>query len=368
MSVSVIQYLNTRKLLESIMVQALGSSYLLGASTQKLKQIYNAEAEELKQVHDVFIQGGITRDNWRDFLGQKQYTVAYTNFFDIEVQNYAGDWNAVVDTYLFAGSKPLINGFSGGLGHPFIHLAYAYEFNSSVVATEALSMGCTEYDDIHRFIDRYPDDNSTYQTASLEKVLNMVRDDRRFDDMFDQPGFANVFTTLEQRETIVLEHWNGWIVTDPYEQLDDCMFTASRLAIETSNSKGEFDFYLAHVLTVGHALRILLPLMPVVWHIPVMKQYGLFTILVYIAQLRPAFDAQNIESWELKASNWSKISEDAVNNELSVDIHFPKVVRALKVAEEAWGSKHRHFMKAAEKFIAEFKRWTGFGLGVDVIP
>jgi hypothetical protein len=146
------------------------------------------------------------------------------------------------------------------------------------------------------------------------------------------------------------------------------MFTASLLSVGAGLPLGEFDFYLAHVLTVGHALRVLFPVFPRNWHIPIMRQYGLFTILVYIAQLRPAFKEEDIASWDLQSSSWENVAQKSQKNELSVDVHFPKVVRALKVAEETCGSRGKHFMKASEKFISEFRGWTGFGLGVDVIP
>lgn len=43
-----------------------------------------------------------------------RYTVAYTDFFDQEVQESGGDWKQVVERYLYSGKEPFINGFSGG--------------------------------------------------------------------------------------------------------------------------------------------------------------------------------------------------------------------------------------------------------------
>jgi hypothetical protein len=41
-------------------------------------------------------------------------TVALVNFFEREFEKNGRDWKAVVQHYLFQGSEPLINGFSGG--------------------------------------------------------------------------------------------------------------------------------------------------------------------------------------------------------------------------------------------------------------
>jgi hypothetical protein len=42
------------------------------------------------------------------------YTVAYVDFFDEEIKQQDGDWKRVLKSYLFSGSKPLINGYAGG--------------------------------------------------------------------------------------------------------------------------------------------------------------------------------------------------------------------------------------------------------------
>lgn len=43
-----------------------------------------------------------------------RYTVAYVDFFDEEVRKNNGDWEKVVQEFLYTGSEPLINGFCGG--------------------------------------------------------------------------------------------------------------------------------------------------------------------------------------------------------------------------------------------------------------
>ncbi|KAH6665509.1 MGS207 protein [Halenospora varia] len=348
----------------SHMPHVLGSSCLLGASSSKLEEIYNHEAETLNPINSQFILGGVTQQNWRDFLARKEYTVAFTNFFDEEVAKNHGNWKEVLKKYLFAGEEPLINGFSGGLGHPFIHLAYAYEFQSKEVATEALSLGCTEYDPTHRYLDRNPANNSTYSSTSLADIITSIHKDQRFGGYFEQPGYTNIANILSKQEGAILEHWNSWIVDDPAKKLENCLDLAALLATCT-NSAEQYDLFLAHVLTVGHALRVLLPYFSLEQQVTVMRQYGLFMILVYIAQLRPPFSKAEMESVNLKGRDWGWVSQKALTATWSIDSHCAKVIRALKVSAETWGEKDDVYCKAAVQFVTEFNNWTGFGLGVE---
>ncbi|KAH7142685.1 MGS207 protein [Dactylonectria estremocensis] len=356
-----------RLLFHNHVPHALGSSYLLGASSAKLEEIYASDAPNLTVIDVGVLRNAITRENWREYLGQKKYTAAYVDYFDSEVEKNGGNWNKVVEDHLYSGTKMLINGFSGGLGHPFIHLAYGYEFDCKEVVTEALSLGCTEYDQTHKYLDSSPPDNSTYKTTSLADVLEKLHSDHRFDGYSEHLGFANIFTLLGKFESEVLEHWNALVVEDATTQLKDWLQTAATLAVSAVNAEGGLDFYLAHVLTVGHALRILLPLMPEQHRISVMKQYGLYTILVYLAQLRPSFGPDAIKSFKAEHLSWDAINKSALESKWSNDVHWPKVVRALKVVEDLRGSEDGYYKLAAVKFLAEFDGWTGFGLGVDAI-
>ncbi|WYZ35412.1 hypothetical protein EsH8_X_000059 [Colletotrichum jinshuiense] len=327
-----------RLLFHNHLPHALGSSYLLGATEAQLEKIYATESCELDAADDdKFHHERITTDNWRDYLGRKQYTTAYADFFDDEVEKNGGDWMIVVENYMFSGQQPVINGFSGGLGHPFIHLAYAFEFNHKEVATEALSLGCTEYDPTHEFLDTAPKDNSTYKTTKLEQVLGNIRSDGRFDGIADQPGFANIYSVLAHHTPEVLEHWNAWVVNDPGKQLGDCAHTAAVLLMVTSTDEGEFDFYLAHLLTVAHALRIILPHYSFERQISLMRQYGLYAILVYLAQLRPQPEWREQKSRGVKSTpSWDEIYKSALGNKWFVDVHFPKVVRGIGAINLEW--------------------------------
>ncbi|KAJ5612512.1 hypothetical protein N7510_005706 [Penicillium lagena] len=357
-------------ILHSHLPHLLGSAYFLGASAEQLEELYEHEVTTLKEINDTFITGAaISRNNWREFLGQKSYTVAYVQYFDEELKRNNGDWKKVLRQYLFPRPEPLINGFSGGLGHPFIHLAYAWELRAPTVATEALSLGCTENIEVHGLLDNYPADNSTYKTSSLADVIRRIHDDKRFDGLFEHQGITNAESLMQQRFEAVLEHWNAWEVDNPLQQLENCCDVSVLLAIATGDRERKFDFYLVHTMTVAHALRVLWELFPEDQRSCILRQYALFVIIVYICQLKPEVNFDQIDAIEsvqlADGDDWDLVARRALRHKWMKDSHFFKVIRAPKAFEETYGSKNDFYRKASAKFLAEFDGWEGFGLGVE---
>lgn len=253
------------------------------------------------------------------------------------------------------------------MGHPFIHLAYAYEFDSKEVASEALSLGCTEVDFMHKYFDNPPADTgkSTYKTKDLLEILGRVVDDKRFDGLFEHPGFMNTFAIHAKAEDVLLEHYNAFVLDDVEVQFEQIFDVAARIAVETGDAERQFDFFLIHILTAFHALRVILPYAPVEHRGNMVKQFVMWTLLMYVAQLRRPVQTDLVKKVDLKGRGWDYVRDQALNSRFSLDSHYVKVVRALKVGEELYGEKDGWYLKAAIKFVDEYREWTGFGLGVE---
>ncbi|KAJ5904846.1 uncharacterized protein N7473_001762 [Penicillium subrubescens] len=356
-------------ILHSHLPHLLGSAYALGADSEQLNRSYEHEIKQLVPIARGFIRGdAISQENWRNFLNHKEYTVALQDFFDNEVKKKQGDWGKVLEEYLYSGPSPLINGYSGGLGHPFIHLAYAYEFRSKEVATQALSQGCTEYNPIHLFLDHPSPDTSAYKTNSLATIFEKVRTDSRLDNLFDNPGYNNLETLQEaQNLAILLEHWNAWEVADTLQQFEECCDLSVLLSISNGNPDVSFDFFNAHIMTVAHALRVLWHYLPPQRHVPVLRQYALFGIMTYVCQLRPKFTIESVEAVKTDGRDWQWVIDTALPDKWALDAHFFKVIRAPKAFEETFGRKDDFYLKAAIKYVTEFRGWKGHGKGVSGI-
>jgi hypothetical protein len=90
-------------------------------------------------------------------------------------------------------------------------------------------------------------------------------------------------------------------------------------------AKGKYDFFIVHVLTSSHAIRILLPLLPAKFHVSLLRQWWLFALAVYIAQMRPEIDmgkAMGNDGSEKKG--WKYVVDKALNGPHSTDAHHVK--------------------------------------------
>ncbi|KAF2013102.1 hypothetical protein BU24DRAFT_349713 [Aaosphaeria arxii CBS 175.79] len=337
----------------------LGSAYILGATREHLIEIYEKEAEELEPWHDS--PGEISQDDWRKFLGKREYQRAFVDFFEDQLVLRKYDWKALLNEYLFEGEEPLINGLISGLGHPLIHLGYAYELDSRTVAIEALALGTCFYSSLHKYIDdpSYTKPSPVHY-SSLYDILKKVKEDARFDGLYDHRS-GDISKLLEEREGVFLEYWNAWELTNPTEQFRYSQEAAVAILIGTEPpEQTKFDFFLCHLLTSSHAVRILLPLIPAKHHINLVRQWWLFTLAVYIAQTRPEIKRDVISNYDLAGRDWKFVVDKALHSGHSLDAHFTKALRSMQVASDTWGDESQYYLKAAVKFANEFGGWAGF--------
>lgn len=249
------------------------------------------------------------------------------------------------------------------MGHPLIHLGYAFELSSRELAIEALGLATTSYNFLHKYLDDPAYSKpSGYSTSSPLDILQQVSKDKRFDGLFEEPGADNIESLFQNHEDAVLEHWNAWRISHPVTQFEDSQHAATALLVASQGcSSTKFDFFLVHLLTTSHAVRILIPFIPPSFHVALVRQWWLLTLAVYIAQLRPQINVGNITNYDLKGKDWKWAEKQAVESKRSLDAHYVKAIRAMKEAAKTWGDKNEFYLKAAVKFGETFDGWGGFG-------
>jgi hypothetical protein len=242
-------------------------------------------------------------------------------------------------------------------------MGYAFELHSHVLAIEALAMACCSYNSLHKYVDHPPKSTGSASSASLLDILGRVKSDQRFDGAFPHPGAADLDKLFEEREAEVLEYWTSWDITNPKKQFEESQFLAAALLVGTDGGggkTGEYDFFFVHLLTSSHAVRILIPLIPAEFQIPLVKQWWLLALAVYIVQGRPLVDVDSIRSLDIEGKDWKYVGNQALTGKQSLDSHYVKGVRALKEAADTWGDNEGLFLKAAVKFGDGFTKWGGF--------
>jgi hypothetical protein len=184
-------------------------------------------------------------------------------------------------------------------------------------------MASGEYDFLHKYLDDASYTKpSTYSTTSPLEILHKISGDKRFDGLFDSRGSDNIKALFKDHENIVLEHWNAWTISDPNKQFSDSQEAAVALVVRTVEpGTHAYDFFMVHILTTSHAVRILLPLIPKKFHISIVRQWWLLTIAVYVSQLRPKIN----DDIEVKpAQGWKYVEDKTINSPWATDAHYVK--------------------------------------------
>lgn len=331
----------------------LGSLYLLGASDNKLEEAYETMCKEMDPYESS--PEKITLSNWRQFLGNKHFCKSYADFFHEQLTTNGNNWQTKFNEFLLENKQePLINGVIGGVAHPLIHIGYAYELNNEIVGAEALTMAAVCYNYLHKTVDQLQPPNSPCKTA-LE-IFHNIRSDIHL-PIYDKPGVGNLEKTVKTYHDLVLSHYNQWkINTENIDKTIEELFDLSVYVYGATHKSEqiEFDFFLLHLLTSMHAIRMIRPHiddLQIFQHI--LFQYFYFAIILYITQLRPEINEKLIHDYSIDNStkNWNYVIDRSLNTALVDDAHLVKIIRALRDAEQVYGNKNDFYLKMAVKTV-----------------
>ncbi|EHK17472.1 uncharacterized protein TRIVIDRAFT_57344 [Trichoderma virens Gv29-8] len=349
-------------------VHILSSAYLLGANENQLHDIYNNEIKDLVPWEPS--PSEVIDEDWRDFLGDKEYQRAFVDYYEDKLaMEFAYDWKQELQHFLFSGEEPLFHGLIGGrrnsfkrllLGHPLIHLGYAYEVDSKEVAMEALALTSVQYNFFHKYLDNgsYTKPSPLKSRSPLDLLIQMSKDNR-FGKVPEDLPLSDMEAFLDKNESLLLEYWNGWdIDDDPKKQFELSQEAAVALLVATVKpGTHAYDFFFVHLLTTSHAVRILLPFLPPKHHVTLVREWWLFVLAVFIIKGRPLPDPDSVES-DLKGKNWKYVEDKALNSAWSKDAHFVKAIRAIREAARTWGDVHERYLRAAVTFVDNFHGWV----------
>lgn len=244
---------------------------------------------------------------------------------------------------------------------------------------EALALTCVQYNFFHKYLDNrsYTRPSPLKSKAPLDLLTKLSKDDR-FGKAPEDLGDLEEF--LDKNESLFLEYWNGWDVDDdPKKQFELSQEAAVALLVATvPPGTHAYDFFIVHLLTTSHAVRILLPFVPPKHHVSLVREWWLLVLAIFIVRGRPLPDPDNVES-DLKGKNWKYVVDKALNSAWSKDAHFVKgtsftltlqlhaegmtltlmstAIRAMKEAAQTWGDVHERYLRAAVTFVDNFHGW-----------
>ncbi|KAK7888004.1 hypothetical protein LTR67_009399 [Exophiala xenobiotica] len=354
----------------------LGSAYLFGGTADHLNDVYEESSTRDNLEHWEDSPSEIALHDYREFLGRKPYQRAFVDFFEDQLVLQGYDWKAVVEKFLFERTssgpnrEPIFNCLTAGLGHPLIHLGYAYELNSREVAMEALGLAATCYNPtLAKLFEKFEKNNkpsvpvpTTYTTNSIFEVFARVQADKRLDHAFDDGPKDQLdhLWTDPVLSSILLEHWSAWKITDPNTDFAQSQELAVALHTSSASSVGGhgYDFLLVHLLTTSHAVRILTPFLEGQHHLPLVREWLLIALSIYITQNRPVINRAFVSEYDTQGRGWDFVTKAALEGEHKFDAHFVKGCRAMLEAERTWGKQDGYWLKGAVKFADEFSGWV----------
>ncbi|KAG0265334.1 hypothetical protein BGZ95_003359 [Linnemannia exigua] len=288
------------------MVQDALTRYALGGTSRDLYQTFKRfrpDKERIPPTPTITI----TSRNWRDWLGHKSYYHDYLDFFDQELRLIEEEVYTKTETALTPGQlsspcsptrtattsrmaqlvaeylTPLIPGLCASTG-ALIHLGYGVEFGSRLAMAEGLAYACISYQPATTcFIpsnapsswdqEQHQKTGTTASTAGVPKksptvsILNMIRNDKRLDGMFDA-GFQGCLNVVMSSRVSLLKSYLGMWTSQVHsvdEALKDLSQTSSLLLFTATNRFGDqqqLDKHLANVLLATHAARFLIHVLP----------------------------------------------------------------------------------------------------------
>ncbi|KAK9256341.1 hypothetical protein V1507DRAFT_450401 [Lipomyces tetrasporus] len=348
----------------------LGSAYLLGANGKQLVDLYESESKVLDPWKEDS-PAEVTADDWRNFYGQRVYQRGYKDYFDDEVMQASYDWKRVVSKYLLADDGTLLNGLIGGLAHPLIHLAYAYELDSAELATEALTLVTTNYPSyaeyVEDFVNKYDGLVNPSTAKYLEQdplvILEHIRESKVFDTMraelADDFDFPEILAEFKEE---ILVHVFRLDVTDLEETLRRLFHTASLLLTATHQTGNyQFDFILLHTLTASHAVQVLFSRFTQKRRVSLIASLWFFIVLAYIATQRPKVDQERVLNYDgvlEENRNWDYVVELALTGRMKDDPHYVKAIRALKTLAGLYPASSDLYLREAVLFATEAKDYV----------
>ncbi|CAF1905663.1 unnamed protein product [Rotaria magnacalcarata] len=342
----------------------LGSLYLLGVSDDKLEKAYEIMCEGLDSnkpsPHKIDIS------NWRSYFGDTDCCQSYRDFFREQLTTAGNDWKKKFFGFLLDNpSHPLINGVVGGLAHSLIHIGYALELDSPIVAIEALTMSAVCCDYLHEIVDTL--EPPKYPSKSAIEIFKDIHLDNRF-PIYDTATIYNLESVIKNCTDLILFYYNQWNMNrENIEKTMEELFDLAVYIYGATHKPNEigFDFFLAHLLTAMHAVRMIrlhVDNQQVFEHI--ILQYFYFAIVLYVCQVRPEINEYFIDDYKVEneKKNWDYVLDRLLNSTLMNDAHVVKVIRSLRELEKVYGSKSEFYLKTAVKTVDNFNikhRWIG---------
>ncbi|KAI8358726.1 hypothetical protein B0O80DRAFT_441325 [Mortierella sp. GBAus27b] len=377
------------------MVQDALTKYALGGSTKDLYQTYKRFKQDKERIPPTPTIT-ITARNWRDWLGLKSYYHDYLDFFDQELRqleartmkelssgetsessSLLASWSTTSSSPLAVAMSrmvseyltPLIPGLCASTG-ALIHLGYGVEFGSRLATAEGLAYACISYQPATTcFIPTSsgatfskPNSSSIAKRSPTIGILNMIRNDKRLDGIFDACFQAKLNVVMTSRVSLLKSYLGMWTnqVHSVSEALLDLSQTASLLLFTATGRYGDeqqLDKNLANVLLATHAARFLIKVLPSEQEKEqLLKAIWMSLVATYVVQGRPKAAAPSLPVMTDVATEEEDEEHETAKTSGMVTIDSVSNSESIKVPTGRWKSLSQEAIHADHQIVSKVKQ------------
>ena len=114
-----------------------------------------------------------------------------------------------------------------------------------------------------------------------------------------------------------------------------------------------FDFFLLHLITGMSSIGKIRPCLDQGIVKKLLCSFFYLSIAIYISRQQPEINEQLIDDYKVEENkrNWKYVIDQTLRTKLVTEVHFVKIIRALKEAENDYGSKGGLYLTTAAKTV-----------------
>ncbi|KAK4066881.1 hypothetical protein Trihar35433_7308 [Trichoderma harzianum] len=366
-----------KEVLHNHVQHGLLAAYYLGSSGARLRELFSEEMKELEPREESKREKITTELVLDKLLGHKENELDFIIYFEQQRSNSGVHVQEALQYWILDREKEFLPAFIGGYAHPLIMFADAVELGSSMLAFDALALTATDWSPLTTLVTMSLPPPET-RPSSLLEILDTIRNDSSFEHVVPSPGIQHIAEILHNRPatTAIMKYLsigNEYMLRPDFNlQVTGEMVEVAIYLLMCTHVPGApaFDFYLNHNLTFVNCLHILLPVFEDTdAKKTLLRTYWLLTILAFVTQGRPIINTELIQSRDARPSTaeWEEIKNAALspigtlNPKRIFDAHFLKAVHIMHTFGLVMEGIEPLLLAAAQKFVAEFNSWTGFG-------
>lgn len=366
------------------------AAYSLGASKEKIQRIFDEHASYQKPLPPSITT--ITRENYKDYLGQAEAYTSFLQFFQSEIEK-----NGHVETirrWVWTGD--MLARTVGGAYHPLIHIGYSLEFNIPGIAAEGLAMAACTEDHLVVIIPNQPElqtallptqaqvyaENATstargYMTHLVdqlstqinthlgisEKVVSPSAATRSmndpsvpaflkensligiFNDIRKDPLFDNLVKSSDNlRSQIILknkvatdrirDYVNQWPLEENSKDIQakfKDLYTLVTVALGSTGLKGQdlkLDFFMMHALTSSEFIHQYIVNVAPSEAVSLLRAHLATTLVYFVSNGRPIFDVDALIGYKIEGQMGNNAWLQVMDK--SLDCMEPHVIKVVR--------------------------------------